>query len=150
MTLPKLIYFLNRIFWRITKPTTIGVRAMLLKENTILLVKHTYHDSWYLPGGRIKKGEIFEQAIRRELYEELDCELHSIRLFGVYNSFNEYKNDSIVIFYSDDFSLSGKTDGEIERYDFFKLNKLPEEVSMGTRKRIEEYTKGYTSNFGLW
>ncbi len=31
-----------------------------------------------------------------------------------------------------------------------KLNKLPEEVSMGTRKRIEEYTKGYTSNFGLW
>ncbi len=121
MTLPKLIYFLNRIFWRITKPTTIGVRAMLLKENTILLVKHTYHDSWYLPGGRMKKGEIFEQAIRRELYEELDCELHSIRLFGVYNSFNEYKNDSIVIFYSDDFSLSGKTDGEIERYDFFKL-----------------------------
>ncbi len=150
MTLPKLIYIVNRIFWKITKPTTIGVRVMLLKGDTILLVKHTYHDSWYLPGGRMKKGETFEQAIRRELQEELECELHSIRLFGVYNSFNEYKNDNIIIFYCDNFFLTGKTDGEIEKYDFFKLNELPEKVSIGTKKRIEEYIKGDTSNFGLW
>lgn len=149
MTLPKLIYLVNRMFWKITKPITIGVRVMLLKENSILLVKHTYHDSWYLPGGRMKKGETFEQAIRRELHEELECELHSIRLLGVYNSFNEYKNDNIIIFYSDKFSLIGKTDTEIERYEFFQLNNLPDRVSRGTRKRIEEYIEGCTSNFGL-
>lgn len=150
MILSRLIYKLNKVFWKITKPITAGVRIMLLKKNTILLVKHTYHDYWYLPGGGIKKGETFEQAIRREMYEELGCELNSINLFGVYNSFNEYKNDSIVIFYSDNFSITGKTDREIERYDFFQLDKLPEEVSTGTRKRIEEYINGCTLNFGLW
>jgi len=37
----------------------------------ILLVQHNYGDfKWSLPGGGIKKGELSNKAVRRELYEE--------------------------------------------------------------------------------
>ena len=150
MILPKFIYRLNSAYWRIIKPTTVGVRIMLIRQNSILLVKHTYHDSWYLPGGGVKKGETFEQAIRREASEELDCDLKCIKLFGVYNNFKEHKNDNIIIFYSNDFSVNGKKSFEIEKYGYFPLDDLPDKISKGTYKRINEYLSGHISNFGLW
>jgi ADP-ribose pyrophosphatase YjhB (NUDIX family) len=145
-----LAYKVARVFWKMTKPVTAGTRAFLIKDNKVLLVKHTYQEHWYLPGGGIKKGETFEQAIRRELREELGVELEKIKLFGVYNNFYEYKNDNIVIFICDKFTLTGKTDNEIETFDFFNLNNLPNNVSPGTRKRVREYINGQFNNFGKW
>lgn len=145
-----IIYKVNKTLWRISKPVTVGVRVMLIKDSKVLLVKHTYHESWYLPGGKVEKGETYEQAIRREAAEELGADMKELCLHGVYNSFSEHKNDNIVIFVCKDFVLSGVTDREIESYDFFELDRLPEKVSPGTRKRIMEYIDGKTGNFGLW
>lgn len=47
----RLIYRLNRLRWRVCRPVTLGVRVLLVKEGAVVLVKHTYHDHWYLPGG---------------------------------------------------------------------------------------------------
>lgn len=148
--LPRLIYKSNRLRWKIFKPTTIGVRVILIKDNKVLLVKHTYHESWYLPGGRVNKGETLEQGIRREVQEELGTELNELALHGVYNSFSEYKNDHIAIFYCREFSLSGKTDSEIEQYELFDLSHLPDKISPATKRRIEEFAAGKTGNYGMW
>lgn len=150
MNILRFVYPLIKIKNKIIKPTTLGVRIMLLRGDSILLVKHTYLDSWYLPGGGVKIGETYDVAIKREVHEELGCELNNIKLFGVYNNFFEYKNDSIVIFYTDDFVISGKKDKEIENYRFFPQNKLPENTSRGTKRRIEELLNGSESNFGIW
>uniref|UniRef100_UPI000ADAEDDE NUDIX domain-containing protein n=1 Tax=Sphingomonas pruni TaxID=40683 RepID=UPI000ADAEDDE len=53
-----------RIVWRITRPRTIGVRAILRdRDGRIALVRHTYLDHWYLPGGGVKKGESIDAAL---------------------------------------------------------------------------------------
>ena len=61
-----------RIYWRIAKPVTFGVRAVVqAQDGRVLLVKHTYDKYWYLPGGAVKRGEAAEAALTRELREEL-------------------------------------------------------------------------------
>ena len=71
----RLLHRINRLRWRITKPITVGVRLLLVRERTVLLVKHTYHRRWYLPGGGVCKGETLEDAARREAAEELGATL---------------------------------------------------------------------------
>jgi 8-oxo-dGTP pyrophosphatase MutT (NUDIX family) len=64
-----------RLVWRVTRPRTIGVRAVLLDANDrIALVRHSYIDGWYLPGGGVKKGEAIVDALHRELVEEVAIE----------------------------------------------------------------------------
>jgi 8-oxo-dGTP pyrophosphatase MutT (NUDIX family) len=113
-------------------------------------VRHTYHDAWYLVGGGVQGGETLEQAARREAAEEVGAELGVLYLFGVYSNFYEGKSDHIVVFVCTDYALSGVTDQEIERLDFFGLQDLPEGTSPGTRRRVREYLKGETKCSGAW
>ena len=113
-----------------------------MKEQAILLVKHTYQRHWYLPGGSIRKGETVEEAARREAAEELGAELGNLNLIGVYTNFYQHKNDQVVVFSTGDFTLTGKTDREIERFDFFRFDDLPDGVSPGSLRRIREYENG--------
>jgi 8-oxo-dGTP pyrophosphatase MutT (NUDIX family) len=147
----RLLYRINRLRWRVTQPVTVGVRLILLQDQTVLLVKHTYQPHWYLPGGGVKRGETLEEGARREAAEELGAELGDLRLFGVYTNFYDYKNDHVIVFTCTDFVLTGETDREIERFDFFKLDDLPEGTSPGSQRRIQEYVSGADSPIvGIW
>lgn len=149
--LPRLLYNLNELLWRLTKPTSVGVRLILVKDETVLLVKHTYQRFWYLPGGGIRKGETVKEAARREAAEELGAELGNLHLIGVYTNFYQHKNDHVVVLSCDDFALTGKTDHEIERFDFFLFDGLPTDVSPGSLRRIREYANSAGSPLlGLW
>lgn len=150
-TLPRLFYKINRLVWRITRPMTIGVRLILVKNQAVLLVKHTYQRHWYLPGGGVKKGEMIQEAARREADEEFGAKLGNLHLFGVYTNFYEYKNDHVVVLSCEDFTLTGKTDREIERFDFFRFDDLPDGVSPGSLRRIREYVDGSGApGVGTW
>lgn len=147
----RLSYRINKLFWRITKPITVSVRLILVKDGTVLLVKHTYQPHWYLSGGGIKKGETIEQAARRETAEELGAELGDLHLVGVYTSFYEHKSDHIIVLSCDNFTLTSKRDREIECFDFFRLDDLPSDISPGSLRRIQEYANGGSlSVVGLW
>ena len=148
--LPRLIYRVRRLWWRIARPITVGVRVLLVRDGGVLLVKHTYQDSWYMPGGGVKRGETLEQAIRREAAEEVGARLDGLQLLGAYSSSCEGKSDHVVVFSCTSFSLGGETDAEIERFRFFALDGLPAETSRGTRLRIGEYLRGDVPCFGLW
>jgi 8-oxo-dGTP pyrophosphatase MutT (NUDIX family) len=150
-TLPRLFYKLNCLLWRITRPTTVGVRLILVKDQAVLLVKHTYQSHWYLPGGGVKKGETIKAAAKREANEEFGAKLGDLRLFGVYTNFYEHKNDHVIVLVCEDFTLTGETDREIERFDFFRLDDLPAGVSPGSIQRIQEYVDGSkVPGIGMW
>ncbi|MBO9701852.1 MAG: NUDIX domain-containing protein [Sporocytophaga sp.] len=144
-------YKVASFIWKIVKPKSFGARAMLINGDEILLVKHTYQTKWYLPGGGLKTEETYEEAIRRELKEELNAEVYKLELFGVYNNMYEGKNDSITIFLCKDFELSHKKpNSEISDFKFFTLNDLPHDISPGTMKRINEYKNNAYPAFGRW
>lgn len=143
-----------RLVWRITKPRTIGVRAVLLDQaDRIALVRHTYTDQWYLPGGGVKKGESVKAALLRELEEEVAVTQPAIeRVLGIYHSRHEGKDDHIIIFVARtaQAGILRRADLlEIEQAEWFSLDQLPGSTSPATARRIAEYRQGVTGA-GVW
>lgn len=153
MQLPKLarfLHFVQRLQWRLARPTTVGVRLLAVKEGEVLLVKHTYLDGWYLPGGGVQPGETLRDAIAREAAEEAGVVMQDLRLFGAYSSFLEGKSDHIVVFVCEAFTWREVRSREIESVDCFALGELPEGTSPGTRRRIAEYAAGERAVSAPW
>ncbi len=82
----RLLYRIRKVYWRIAKPTTHGVKALIMHSvdsDRVLLVRHSYGDQslWSLPGGGYKPArETPEQAAKREAIEELGVELEPFAL----------------------------------------------------------------------
>jgi len=121
---------------------------LLDRDGRVALVRHTYADHWYLPGGGVKKGESIAAALTRELAEEVAIADAVIeRVLGVYHSRGEGKGDHIVIFVvrTEASGVLARTDlREIEQAGWFLLGDLPETTSPATRRRIAEYQQGAT------
>ncbi len=78
---------------------TIGARILLVRDNHVLLVKHTYQNGWYTIGAGVESRETPRFAIERELKEEVGVTLITPpELFAVYYS-NREKCDDYIVFY---------------------------------------------------
>jgi 8-oxo-dGTP pyrophosphatase MutT (NUDIX family) len=147
----KFLYGVYKLPWVVTRPVTVGVRLLLIKDEQVLLVKHTYQNGWYFPGGGVKRYETLEQAARREAREEIGGELGMLELFGIYTLFSESKSDHIVVFKCTDFTFTDKTDFEIEQSCIFPIDSLPADLAPGHERRIHEYLEGQNSpKYGNW
>ncbi|HEY5983153.1 MAG TPA: NUDIX domain-containing protein [Anaerolineales bacterium] len=135
----RLIYRIYQIYLFFVRPLTFGVRVLLLRRGRVLLVRQTYMNGWFIPGGGVKRGETLEQAARREAREEVQAQLKQISLVGVYSNFQEWKSDHNVLFYSDKFTLGGGHDNEIAEMRFFSLDALPAGLWPGHRQRLLEF-----------
>jgi ADP-ribose pyrophosphatase YjhB (NUDIX family) len=135
-----------RLWWRIRKPLTLGVRAVVLDPaEQIALVRHTYADPWYLPGGGVKRWESYADAVRRELAEEAGLtEARIERILGAYHNTSESKDDHIVAFVLrvEATSLQPTDALEIAEARWFPLDGLPDNASPATLRRIAEYRAG--------
>lgn len=145
-----IVYRLAQIYWFIFRPITLGVRVLIVQDGQVLLVRHTYQQAWFMPGGGVKRGETLEQAARREAREECGAQLGHLRLLGVYTHFFDFKSDHITLFLSDEVALEESHSLEIERVAWFPLNALPEDTSPGNRRRIEEFARGELPDWGIW
>ena len=63
------------------------VAAVILHDGKILAMRDERSSFYYLPGGRVSIGETAENAIKRELREELDIDAGIIRPLWVHQNF---------------------------------------------------------------
>ena len=82
----------------------IGVKGIILQDNNVLLLKRIKQGTyfWDAPGGRIDEGENIEDALKRELSEEIGVSEITIgRLLEAYNLPHPIENDHslLLIFY---------------------------------------------------
>ena len=115
------------------------------------MIRHTYRQGWYFPGGGVDKGETLEMAARREAEEEAYVTLGEVSLLGVYANFGEGKSDHVAIFFSRDFELRKfMPNNEIAAREWFALDALPESISPRTKRRLEELSEGKFPLAGEW
>ena len=78
-------YAVRRRFRMFAKPHLAGVSVLLEDdEGRIMLVRHNYGpEGWAMPGGGLKRGEDPAEAARREMREELGCELEALERLRV-------------------------------------------------------------------
>jgi ADP-ribose pyrophosphatase YjhB (NUDIX family) len=143
--LEPLITPLFRTYWRLARGMTLGVRGIVTDaEHRVLLVRHTYVEGWYLPGGGVEKGETAATALRREMAEEGGVEATgALSLIGVYSQHATFPNDHVVLYRVNDWTpCRTKSAGEIDAIGFYKLDALPSGATPATRARLEEVFGG--------
>ncbi|MGH8885067.1 MAG: NUDIX domain-containing protein [Egibacteraceae bacterium] len=136
------------------RPLTVGVRAIVTNERgEVLLLRHTYKSGFYLPGGKVKRGESLSEAVLRELREEVgvrDVDKSQVALVGAYSSFSSFKSDHILVVSARTSAAARPTSRlEVESVTFADPRHLPEQTSPATRRRIEEYLQNEVS-IGVW
>lgn len=136
------------VYWKMFEPTILGVRALIIDQEQVLLVQHTYTQGWYLPGGKVDRGETFYTAMCREVSEECGLRVKRARLSAIYSNIKMNRNDHIALFSIDEFEKeenpflkSELHKLEIAEVKFFPLNNLPSNITLGTMRRIEEYKR---------
>jgi len=82
-----------------TSFTRLTARAIVIKNNKILLMYTARYEDYSLPGGGVEEGESIEQGLIRELNEETGAQnIHVIKPFGLYEEYRHwYKDDFDII-----------------------------------------------------
>lgn len=138
------IWKIKNLLLSIRGRKTIGVRGIVIHDNKVLLVKHSYIPQWYHVGGGVEPGETPIQAMQRELMEEVGIKcLKPPQLFNVYYNHRENRDDYIIFYIIDHIEQTPQDCLEISAFQWFSLSDLPLDISPATQRRINEYlTRG--------
>ncbi len=136
---------LLHLYFRLVRSVTFGVRVAVISEaGEVFLIRHTYVPGWHLPGGGVEVGETVLDALARELQEEACITpTGTPRLHGIYFNRRVSRRDHVALYVVRAFRVDSvkRPDREIAEAGFFPLDHLPEGVTAGTRRRLEEIAK---------
>ncbi len=75
-----------------------SVGALIIEEDKLLMIRRgnpPFEGYWSIPGGKIKWGEKLEEALKREVQEELSVEVEVGELAGIVESIVEKEGDVV-------------------------------------------------------
>jgi ADP-ribose pyrophosphatase YjhB (NUDIX family) len=124
----------------------LGVRAALIEDDRVFLIRQTYMPGWQFPGGGVEPGETAEYAAARELFEETGYRpAGPMSLFGLYHNVNTATNrDHVALYVCRDFQMvhAFRPNLEIAEAGWFAFDALPEQTLPSTHRRIDEIFRG--------
>lgn len=124
------------------KRLTVGVRAVLLDDRKVLLLKHTYLPGWQFPGGGVEPGEPAEISAAREVMEETGYAVSGRpMLHGFYlNRLAGGARDHVAVYVWRGFMRARDfaPNHEIAELAWFEVDALPDDVEAGTARRLDE------------
>lgn len=125
---------------------TIGAQGVIVDDaSRVLLIRHGYRPGWHFPGGGVEHGEEIDDALAREVLEETGAIItRPPHLFGIYSHFDDYPGDHIILFLIRHWRRDAvpKPNAEIKDSGFFALDALPDGLSPGTSRRLNEIFHG--------
>ncbi len=134
-------YFALQGWWHVRRPHTAGVKVVLRRGDDVLLVRHTYgrRAEWDLPGGFINDGEVPQDAVLRELEEEVGIRAQRPVALGAILLRSSGRRDTVHCFAADadgDGASIDVDEGEIAQARWFARDALPAETTPYTRRMV--------------
>ncbi len=131
---------------RKTKSPILATDGIVLKGGKVLLTKREidpFQGCWVLPGGHVEYGEKVEEAIKREMKEELGVPVKIKKLIGIYS---DPKRDPryhsvAVVFLLEKGKGKVHLNHEASEFKYFSLNDLPEKIGFDHRKVITDFKR---------
>jgi len=110
---------------------------VLDEQDRLLLLKHVFRagSGWGIPGGFVQAGEQPEEAVRRELREEVGLELAEAEL--VFLRTLKRIRQIEIIFSCRAFGKARPRSVEVEQAAWFRLSELPDTLSEDQRWLIK-------------
>jgi ADP-ribose pyrophosphatase YjhB (NUDIX family) len=136
----KFVYPFFKVYWLVFRPKTRGVICLILSGDELLLIRQTYgRSAWTLSGGGFKKNETKDEAIKREVKEELGLNI-TPEYIGEFTHNPEHKIDTVSCFVARVEKVDPKIDHlEIKEAKWWNINNLPEDRSMSLQRVISMY-----------
>jgi len=107
------------------------VRAIVLREGKLLMVRESDDGLWSLPGGWVDVGDAPSAAVCREVVEETGLQVKATKLLGIWDR-NQHNHPPYpwhvykVIFLCEEYGGEIRTSYESLDVKFFDINNLPE------------------------
>jgi 8-oxo-dGTP diphosphatase len=121
---------LRRWTMRLSHPRFVVTAGAIITDagGRVLLLKHRFRpgSGWGMPGGFIEAGEQPEEALRRELREEISLEVEKLKLFTV-RAFKRSRHVEIV-FTARAIGNPDQLGFEIQKAAWFSFDELPNEL----------------------
>ena len=115
---------------RLSHPRFAVTAGAVITDNQgrVLLLKHRFRpgSGWGMPGGFMQEGEQPEEALRRELREEVGLEVENLELL-ITRAFKIPRQVEIV-FTARAIGDTNELNFEIQKAAWFSLNELPREL----------------------
>lgn len=108
------------------------IAAVVINDNKFLMVKKFGKDIWTSLGGKLEHGETEEQALIREIKEEMSCGAEIIKKLGDFKSKAVF-DDALLILSVYLVNLKGDiifNDPELEEYKFISKNYKEESIKL--------------------
>lgn len=120
-----------------TKFTVTAGAVIFNDAGEVLLLKHRFRmgNGWGIPGGFLEPGEQPEEALRRELREEVGLEVERVELIST-RSFKKPRQVEILFRCRANAEVKSQTI-EVERAGWFSVESLPAGLSRDQRLLIE-------------
>jgi 8-oxo-dGTP pyrophosphatase MutT (NUDIX family) len=130
----------RRSVWFFTRPRVRGALAVpLTPEGRLVLVRLTYAKGWRLPGGGQRRRESAEEALLRELREEIGLTAYGeVRHLYDHEHEPDYRRATTSVFLVRDVRYRPVSSLEIERIEQFHPSGLPEDMGEATREHVAQ------------
>lgn len=120
------------------------VAGIIYKDGKILIAKRNLHKDqggkWEFPGGKVEKGETNEEALKREIKEELDADIEVKEYVGE-NEFHYPEKDVKLIFYKANLISDRVKLLEHEDYKWIKIEESSKYDFAEADKKVFEWLK---------
>lgn len=131
------LYMTLRAIW---SPTVLGVAALVVDgEGRVLLVRHGYSPGWRLPGGGVGRGEAPQDAVLRELREEVGLTGGSAHFVSLHARKAGWATMVVALYRVGGGALDFRPNLEIREIFFTDPRQPPEGATPATLRRLAEY-----------
>jgi len=132
-----------------------AIDGILQKEGKILLIRRagrTFHNYWALPGGIVEEGETVEEALTREMLEELGVEVTILDILGVYSKPNRDPRDhTISVVFICEYEGKPEAGDDATTFGEFPEGMVPElELAFDHKQIVRDYRKWLKKKGTYW